>query len=155
MLLQNSDIINSISKFLLVLLFIYTGCSKLLEHRLFLIQLSRIEYLGTFAPLVSFVLPVLEIVTALFIAFEATENLGLLIASLLMTGFTIYVGGMLILKSTLPCTCGGVIASMSWKQHLLFNMFFMMLSWNAFYHYYKHANKNISTNKRKEAENLK
>ena len=149
MLLQNSDIINSISKFSLVLLFIYTGCSKLLGHELFLSQVSGIENLKLFASLISFALPVLEISTALFIAFESTENTGLWISSLLMTGFTIYVAGMLILKSSLPCTCGGVIASMSWKQHLFFNIFFTFLSWNALCHNYKNPDRIISTNKRK------
>ena len=149
MLLQNSTILNKIFKFLLVLLFIYTGCSKLFGHRLFLSQLSRIEFLRTYAPLISFALPVLEISTALFIAFKSTENLGLWISSLLMTGFTIYVAGMLILKSSLPCTCGGVIASMSWKQHLFFNFFFTLISWNALYQNYKYTDKIISTNQRK------
>ena len=149
MLLQNSEIINSASKFLLALLFVYTGCSKLLGHELFVNQLSQMEFVKNFAPLISFVLPVLEIAAALFIAFESPENLGLWISSLLMTFFTIYVGGMLILKSSLPCTCGGVLASMSWRQHLYFNIFFTLVSWNALHHNYKKVNQIISTNKRK------
>ena len=154
MIFQTSNIFYTVSKFLLMVLFVYTGSSKLLGHALFLNQLSHLTFIKDFAILISFIVPVLEIITALLIAFDWTQKTGLWLASLLMTFFTIYVGGMLILKSSLPCTCGGVIASMSWKQHLLFNLFFMMLSWNALCHYYKHANKNISTNKRKEAENL-
>ena len=146
MVLQNSVIFNNVSKFLLILLFVYAGSSKLLGHALFVSQLSQVEFLKSFATFISFSLPVLEIVTALFIAFEQTQIAGLWLASLLMTLFTIYVAGMLILKSSLPCTCGGIISSMNWQQHLLFNIFFMLLSWDALYHYYKQASKNISTN---------
>ena len=148
MLLTNSKIFTNTSKFLLTLLFVYTGTSKLLGHTLFASQLSQLEFLKSFATFISFSLPVLEIVTALFIAFDQTQIVGLWLGSLLMTIFTIYVAGMLILKSSLPCTCGGVISSMSWQQHLLLNIFFMLLSWNALYHYYKQASKNISTNKK-------
>lgn len=154
MIFQPSNIFYTTSKFLLIVLFVYTGSSKLMSHALFLNQLSRLTFIKDFAVLISFSLPALEIITALLIAFGRTQQTGLRLAFLLMTFFTIYVGGMLILKSALPCSCGGVIASMSWKQHLFFNLFFMMLSWSALYHYYKYTNKNISTNKRKEAENL-
>lgn len=149
MLLQNSEIFNNASKFLLVLLFVYTGCSKLLGHELFVNQLSQIGFMKNFAPLISFLFPVLEIAAALCIVFESPENLGFWISSLLMTGFTIYVGGMLVLKSSLPRTCGGALASMSWRQHLFFNIFFTLVSWNELHHNYKEANQFISTSKRK------
>lgn len=149
MQLQNSEIFDNISKFLLVLLFVYTGSSKLLAHNFFLNQLSQIAILKKIASPVSVFLPMLEIGTGLLMAFNNTQLLGFWTASLLMTGFTIYVAGMLILKSSLPCTCGGVIASMSWNQHLIFNLFFMLLAWFGLYNLYKKSYKNISTNKRK------
>lgn len=149
MQLQNSAIFNNLSKFLLVLLFVYAGSSKLLAHELFLNQLSQIAFIKKIASPFSVFLPVLEIGTGLLIAFNNTQLLGFWIASLLMTAFTIYIAGMLILKSSLPCTCGGVITSMTWKQHLILNSLFMLLSWSAVYSFYKKSNENISTNKRK------
>ena len=148
MLLQKSNIIDKVSKFSLILLFAYTGSSKLLGHQLFLSHLMQIQLLKTIAEPVSYLLPAVEILTAIFLAIDKMEILGLWLAAFLMTTFTIYVAGMLILKSSLPCTCGGVISSMTWKQHLLFNIFFMLLSWSALLHYYNPVNKIISTNKK-------
>jgi hypothetical protein len=42
--------------------------------------------------------------------------------------FTIYVGLMISFAPHLPCSCGGVIKQMSWKQHLTFNTFFTALA---------------------------
>ena len=148
MLLQKTNIIENISKFLLILLFAYAGSSKLLGHQLFLSQLMQIEMLKGFAEPISFLLPILEILTSIFLTIDKMQITGLWLAAFLMTIFTIYIAGMLILKSSLPCTCGGVISLMTWKQHLLFNIFFMLLSWNALLHYYNPVNKIISTNKK-------
>jgi putative oxidoreductase len=147
-LLKRINIIDKISKFLLILLFAYTGSSKLLQHQVFLSQLTKIEMLKTIAVPVSFLLPALEIVTAIFLAIDRVQKIGVWLAAFLMTTFTMYIAGMLILKSSLLCTCGGVISSMTWKQHLLFNIFFMLLSWNALLHYYNPVNKIISTSKK-------
>lgn len=149
MQLLNSEIFNNLGKFLLVLLFAYTGSSKLLAHELFLNQLSQIAFLKKIASPVSVILPLLEIGSGILMTFDKTKILGFWIASLLMTGFTIYIAGMLILKSSLPCTCGGVIASMTWKQHLIFNLFFMLLAWVGLYNHNRKSYENISTNKRK------
>lgn len=148
MLLQNTNIIYKLSKILLVLLFAYAGSSKLLGHELFLSQLKQIDMLKAIAGPVSFLLPFLEILIAVLMGVERVQAFGLWSAAFLMTTFTFYVAAMLILKSSLPCTCGGVVSSMTWKQHLLFNVFFMLLSWNALLHYYNPENKIISTNKK-------
>lgn len=148
MLSGNNNIIYNISIFLLVLLFIYAGLSKLLSHEIFLNQISKAAWLKKIAGLISILLPLLEIGTGLLIAASSIQIYGLWLASLLMTTFTIYVSMMLLSGNSLPCTCGGVIASMSWKQHLLFNIFFMCLSWFALYNHYKERNEIISTNKK-------
>jgi len=148
MLLQKTNIIAKVSKLLLIVLFAYAGSSKLLEHQLFLNQLMQIQMLSGIARPVSFLIPAVEILCAAILAIDKMQIFGLWLAAFLMTTFAIYVAAMLILKSSLPCTCGGVVSSMTWKQHLLFNMFFMLLSWNALLHYYSPRDKNISTNKK-------
>lgn len=148
MLIQRTNIIYQVSKFLLILLFAYTGSSKLLVHQLFLSQLLNIEMFKGFAEPISFLLPGIELAIAILIAIDRMQIIGLWLAAFLMLVFTIYVAGMLLLKSNLPCTCGGVISSMTWRQHLWFNIFFTMLSWNALLHYYNPVNKIISANKK-------
>ena len=149
MLLSNNNIINKLSRFLIVLLFVYAGCSKVLAHTLFVNQLSQIIFLKNIAVVVSIALPILEILTGFLIAGNQTQIYGWWLAYILMTIFTVYVAMMLLSKNSLPCTCGGVIASMTWKQHLIFNIFFMFLLWFMLLNYSEEKNKIISTNKRK------
>ena len=146
MLLQKTNIIDKISKILLILLFAYSGSSKLLGHQLFLAQLKQIDMLKAVAWPVSFLLPALEILTVIFLAIDRIQVIGLWLAAFMMTTFSFYVAAMLLLRSSLPCTCGGLISSMTWKEHLLFNIFFMALSWKALLHFYNPVNKFISTN---------
>jgi hypothetical protein len=145
-IISKANIVYNITRFLLALLFAYAGSSKLLGHKLFLTQFMQIEMLKTVALPLSFLLPILEILTAVFLTIDRVQVFGLWLAAFLMTTFTFYVAAMLLLKSSLPCSCGGVISSMSWKEHLLFNIFFMLLSWNALLYYYNPANKIISAN---------
>lgn len=35
---------------------------------------------------------------------------------------------MMSFSKRLPCSCGGVIALLSWKQHIAFNLFFLSLA---------------------------
>jgi putative oxidoreductase len=117
------------ASFLLVLLFVYTGTSKLLGYQVFTDQLSNISYLKPFAALLSIALPIIEILTGLAIAYKPTLRIGLWLAALLMTVFTLYVAIVLAGDKKLPCSCGGVIKALSWKKHLYFNTFFMLLAW--------------------------
>ena len=143
-----NNIINDFSRFLIVLLFVYTGSSKLLGYEVFVNQLSQVAFLKGYAGFIAVSLPLLEIAVGLLIAINPTRTYGWWLSSVLMTSFTIYVLIMLLSGNHLPCTCGGVISSMTWKQHLIFNIFFMCLSWLALYNYYQLKNKIISTNKK-------
>ncbi|MGN6801262.1 MAG: MauE/DoxX family redox-associated membrane protein [Ginsengibacter sp.] len=47
--------------------------------------------------------------------------------------FTTYLLYMILTKSTLPCSCGGAIQKLSWRQHIFFNTFFILISIVAIY----------------------
>jgi hypothetical protein len=56
-----------------------------------------------------------------------TRLFGLYSSISLLTLFTGYLVVMIKSYTTLPCTCGGVISEMTWPQHLLFNLGFIIL----------------------------
>ncbi|MGG9964084.1 MauE/DoxX family redox-associated membrane protein [Ferruginibacter sp. SUN106] len=134
MFLLNYKRISTVINFLLVLLFVYTGTSKLLGHQVFKEQLEQLHFLQPLGGFISVTLPVTEIISGLAIAFKPTMRWGLWLAALLMTIFTAYVGFMLAGDNTkLPCSCGGVMKAMSWKTHLWFNILFTLLAWANIY----------------------
>lgn len=63
----NSKVFLPIARFLLILLFTYTGISKMLGHEQFAPQLSLQPRISSFAPLLSWLLPVAELLTVLFL----------------------------------------------------------------------------------------
>lgn len=113
---------------LLILLFVYTATSKFLEFSSFRYVLSGSPLIGSMAPVVAWAIPALEYAICLLLFFPLTRYWGLLASFVLMLLFTGYIGYMLAFSPQLPCSCGGVIRQLSWKQHLVFNIFFTLLA---------------------------
>jgi hypothetical protein len=45
-----------------------------------------------------------------------------------MIAFTLYIGAIMTFNKELPCSCGGIISLLSWKEHLVFNSVFILLA---------------------------
>lgn len=121
------NIIIEIICFLLILLFVYAALSKLFDYDSFRQQLQRIPLLSQFSN-AGWILPVAELITAVMLCVRLSRFTGLYISFFLLLAFTIYIAGMLLLAKHLPCSCGGVLRQMTWTQHLLFNIFFLLIS---------------------------
>ena len=113
---------------LFILLFLYTGLSKLNEHTEFQVVLSKSPLLATNPIVLSWLLPIIEIATSVLLFFSATRKYGLVTSMMLMAVFTLYISFMLLFTPNLPCSCGGVLKQLNWSQHLVFNLFFLLLS---------------------------
>ena len=113
---------------LLLLLFLYTALSKAYEFNSFQGMLAQSPLLRANAVLFARLLPVIEILVAALLFFPRTKLLGLYSSLFLMLVFTLYISYMVIFFPLLPCSCGGVIKHLSWTQHIVFNLFFIVLS---------------------------
>jgi uncharacterized membrane protein YphA (DoxX/SURF4 family) len=113
---------------LFILLFVYAGLSKLLGFRTFKFQLGRSPFITHISGFVAWIIPASELGLVALLAVKRTRLLGLFGAFFLMLLFTGYIFAMLHFSYYLPCSCGGVLAAMSWNQHLLFNIFFVVLA---------------------------
>ena len=122
------NIFPEIISFLLVFLFVYAAFSKLFNYTDFKNQLSKSPLIHSLYEPVSIILPLTEIVTAVLLCIESTRKTGLVLSFILMTLFTLYIIYMLLFEKHLPCSCGGVLKQMTWKQHLVFNIFFTALA---------------------------
>jgi hypothetical protein len=112
---------------LLAFLFMYAAISKLLEYKTFMLQIGHSPVINKLSN-IAWMLPVAEIVTALLLTFEFTRKTGLYISIILLLAFTAYIAGMLGFAKHLPCSCGGVIKQLSWKQHVWLNVLFLLLA---------------------------
>ena len=118
------DIINA----LLIFLWIYAACSKLLDYSAFKEQLALSPLAAHYAGIISIVLPVIEILTALLLTIKSTRIYGLLASLILLIVFSGYIAGMFLSSTHLPCSCGGAINGLSWKEHLVVSLFFLAIT---------------------------
>lgn len=120
--------IPSVTALLFVVLFLYTGISKLIDYTVFKEQIAASPLLAPIAPFVAWALPLGEIAVAVLLFIPACRLWGLYISSILMLLFTGYIVAILNFSEELPCSCGGVLQEMSWQQHLIFNIVFTLLA---------------------------
>ena len=113
---------------LLILLFIYASASKLLDYQKFRVQLGQSPLLTALAGWVSWVIPSLEIIISIMLAFPKSRLIGLYASFSLMVMFTAYIIAITKFSDYVPCSCGGVLQNMSWNQHLVFNIGFVLLA---------------------------
>ena len=120
--------VNEIISALFILLFVYTGITKLYEHHAFQFVLSQSPLIKTSAKFISWFIPIVELVMAVLLFFPFTRTLGIIVSLVLMCIFTTYIAYMIKFTPDLPCSCGGVLKQMTWRQHLVFNIFFTILA---------------------------
>lgn len=125
---NGADHLIAITRFLLIVLFVYTATSKLIAHQQFQGVLSKSPWLNSVAPVISYLLPVTELVIAVLLVIPVTVYTGLYMALFLLIFLTIYLLLMVAFAPTLPCACGGVIGSLGWKSHIFFNLFFTCIT---------------------------
>ena len=113
---------------LLIFLFMYAAISKLLDYQKFQVQLGQSPLLTAFAGWVSWIIPFLEIIISIMLAVRKFRLFGLYASFSLMVMFTSYIIAITKFSDYIPCSCGGVLQNMSWNQHLIFNIAFILLA---------------------------
>lgn len=117
-----------IFRFLLVVLFGYTAFHKLIDLHLFrqtlmkstLIEENQINFLLYFVPAI-------EILTILLLISNKYIH-GLYMSLLLMTTFTIYLVVLNNFSFYKGCSCGGIFNEMSYLEHIIINISFIIIS---------------------------
>lgn len=125
--MKKKKAIIEVISFLFILLFIYAATSKLLDYEKFRVQIGQSPLLTSFAGWVAWGIPATEIVVSLMLAFPRYRLIGLYASFSLMVMFTAYIVAILNFSDYVPCSCGGVLQKMSWNQHLVFNIAFVLM----------------------------
>lgn len=118
----------TLSSLLLTILFVYTAVSKLNHLDLFQWRLERMPYISSYASLISWGVPFLELVIAGLFWFPKYRTVAFFSGFILLGLFTTYIIIVLTYSNSIPCSCGGVISALGWKEHILLNITFMVLA---------------------------
>lgn len=114
---------------LLLLLWIPVSLDKLLNFDSFRYGLLNQPFADNLGHVLLYSLPLFEIGIVLLLIVPNLRKWGMLLSSILLVGFTVYIAVALLgAWDTIPCACGSVISKLSWKEHLWFNLFFLAVS---------------------------
>lgn len=124
---KHSRILVEVICLLYIILFVYAAISKLLDFESFRIQLGQSPILTAHADWVAWTVPLSELVVAGMLFVPRLRFWGLCASLFLMYMFTTYIVIILNFTDFIPCSCGGVLETMGWTEHLVFNLFFVTL----------------------------
>ncbi|MES2457899.1 MAG: MauE/DoxX family redox-associated membrane protein [Bacteroidota bacterium] len=125
---KNRLLITDVICYLFVLLFVYTAAGKLITIETFKDVLTKYPLLSGYSTIIAYLIPVSELLVATLLIIPATKKYGIIASLGLMTLFITYIIYMFVTKSSLPCSCGGIISKLSWQQHIWFNSIFVLLA---------------------------
>lgn len=111
-----------------MVLFVYSALSKLLEFQNFQAQLGQSPLISAYTGFVSYSILIIEFIIALLLAIPKSRYIALLASFGLMLMFTAYIVVILNYSSFVPCSCGGILEKLGWKEHLIFNIAFTILA---------------------------
>jgi hypothetical protein len=106
----------------------YTAASKLLDFTRFRAVLSASPLIAKGAGTLAGLLVAAELTVVLLLIFPRTRLWGLYASFVLLILFTSYLGYMVLYTPHLPCSCGGVLEALSWKEHILLNLVLLILT---------------------------
>jgi hypothetical protein len=125
---KSKSIIADVIIYAFIILFIYTATSKIESFSSFKLVLSKSVLIGKYNVFVAWAVPSAEILISGLLVFPKTKKAGLLSSLAIMLLFTSYLIYMVNSGSQLICTCGGVLSSLTWQQHIWFNAVFILLA---------------------------
>lgn len=125
---SKKEIIITFIRYLCIFLFVYTAYAKLADHERFYKGLTNVHLISGYALVITYAVPLAEILVSILLIIPKTIKVGLITFGIMMTAFTVYIISALIWEPKLPCHCGGAIEKLSWRQHIWFNLAFIILT---------------------------
>ncbi|MDR7128105.1 putative membrane protein YphA (DoxX/SURF4 family) [Algoriphagus sp. 4150] len=111
---------------LLAALFAYTAVSKVYDWSGTRMAMYNQVFPIWIADIILYVLPLVELGVAVLLLVPGWRKIGLLLSVILLSLFTGYITLVWLgLTERVPCSCGGVLSSLGWGEHLVFNLVFL------------------------------
>ena len=126
-LAKKSTTVIEIISCLYAFLFTYAAVSKFLDYENFVVQLGTSPMLSAYANSVAWLVPIVEIALSIALLIKTSRFVALFYSYILMCLFTAYIFIILNYSAFVPCSCGGILEKLGWKEHLVFNVIFIIL----------------------------
>lgn len=108
---------------ILAFVFAYTAIAKVYDWNATKLAMYNQVIPDWSKDLLLYGIPMMEVVVALMLLIPRWRYRGFLVSLMLMLVFTGYVAWVWFgLAGRVPCSCGGIISSLTWGQHLILNL---------------------------------
>jgi len=126
--LLQSQALHILCLWAIILLWGYTGLVKLLDFESSHRAMRNQVFGNQAADVLVWLVPLAELLAAGLTAFARSRFAGLILSFFLMASFTLYILFVITNRfGRIPCSCGGIIETLSWEQHLLLNCFYLLI----------------------------
>ncbi|WP_068247739.1 MauE/DoxX family redox-associated membrane protein [Hydrotalea flava] len=113
----------------LIFVFLYSSLQKIIDFDNFISTLSKSPFLyNKFIKETGIFIILIEIAIVLLLISNRLKVWGFLFAFLVLLLFNGYIILMLVYSPYLPCSCGGFIEELTWRQHIVFNFVLIIFS---------------------------
>lgn len=119
---KTRSVIIDLITYLFVLLFIYTGSSKIYAFKDFDIVLSLLPIAGVYHQFFAIAIISIQLIIAVLLIIPITKIAGLHLSFGLLIVFSLCLIYMVLFEKVLPCSCGGITSRLSWKAHIYVNL---------------------------------
>lgn len=106
----------------------YAAISKLAGWQEFYHQINEISFFKGIGWWIAILVPTVELIIVGLLIAPKRRLLGLYSAFFIMLSFTVYIYVLRHFGNNIVCSCGGIISTLTAKQHFWFNMGFMVLA---------------------------
>ncbi len=114
---------------LLILLFGYSGLDKGMSGQAFTSELNNQPLPNSWTPALRWGIPVIDMLIIVLLLFRRTDRLGFIISMAWLALFSGYIVIVLLnLFPYVPCSCAGGIRGLTWRWHLVLNLFFLVVA---------------------------
>lgn len=128
---KTNKTIYMILRAVMILFWVYVGIEKLWQLSAFHIALQQQPVISILAPILFWLLPLLEISIGALLGLPARrlQHWGWIASTIMITLFSIYIAlGVLDVYDKKPCMCTSFLSHISWTAHLIFNLLILGLS---------------------------
>lgn len=113
----------------LIILWVYTTLSKVLEFKKFKHAMSIQVFPKWVGEILVYILPFSEICLVILLILPSFRLIGMYSSLFMMFIFTLYVGGAVFkIYERTPCACGGLFARLNWTRHFKVNIFLTIIA---------------------------
>lgn len=112
----------------LMALFGLTAVDKIIRFERFHTELGKSPFLRNYADAVAWGTPFIELLVVAMLAKDRYRLMGLYASVFLMSLFTAYIHMLIKYSYYTPCLCSAALESLSWPEHRIFNLAFLLLA---------------------------